>query len=66
MYARLGRAYFPLSFLAARAERRFAADEHLYAHPLDFNCVVDANAGEVLYIGTLLPDFVHSHADVAT
>lgn len=30
---------------------RLGPDEHLYAHPLDFNCVVDSNAGKVLYIG---------------
>ncbi|SCV69173.1 BQ2448_2193 [Microbotryum intermedium] len=29
---------------------RLGADEHLYAHPLDFNCVVDTNAGKVLKI----------------
>ncbi|KAK4704122.1 primary-amine oxidase, partial [Phenoliferia sp. Uapishka_3] len=29
---------------------RLGKDEHLYAHPLDFNCVVDANAGKVLKI----------------
>lgn len=31
---------------------RLGKDEHLYSHPLDFNCVVDCNAGKVLKIGT--------------
>lgn len=29
---------------------RLGDNENLYAHPLDFNCVVDSNRGEVLHI----------------
>ncbi|SCZ97604.1 BZ3500_MvSof-1268-A1-R1_Chr4-3g07289 [Microbotryum saponariae] len=36
---------------------RLGADEHLYAHPLDFNCVVDTNAEKILKIGELIGHF---------
>lgn len=39
---------------------RLGEHEHLYAHPLDFNCVVDANAGKVLKI-----DFAPHRVDPA-
>lgn len=34
---------------------RLGPDEHLYAHPLDFNAVVDTNNKKVLKIGASPP-----------
>ncbi|GAA5824799.1 hypothetical protein JCM11251_005350 [Rhodosporidiobolus azoricus] len=40
---------------------RLGKDEHLYAHPLDFNCVIDTNAHKVLKI-----DFAPHRTNPAT
>lgn len=37
---------------AAFVYARLGKDEHLYAHPLDFNVVLDSNTAEILHIGT--------------
>lgn len=38
---------------AAFVYARLGEHEHLYAHPLDFNVVLDSNTAEILHIGTL-------------